>query len=175
LLPVIRNLIASGLDQKTVGILVGYQGSDASSWFKDLKRRNPSISDAVEEGKQHADAALLAAMTKSACGYRTKEVRRKYKFEPNPKNHSRPKKILVEEQEIERDLPPDKQLAMFLAMNHMPEFYKNKVELEKKTLSVDLKGTLTSNEIEEFAGKLGEYAQNVKKIESKVIDMGENQ
>jgi len=164
LLPILQNLSALGLTQKQIGVCLGFQGKGARKWLERLMHRHPEAREAWKEGQKQADAALISSMYQAAIGYTTRQVKRKYKFEPNPTNKNRPKKVLVEEEEVEKTLPPVPQLAMFLALNHMPEFYKNKVELEKRTLSVDLKGTITADEIKQFAGKLDEYS---KTLESK--------
>jgi len=170
LIQVIGTLSAMGLNQKAIGSIIGYKGSNFKSWFAGIRHKFPDLQDAIEEAGKQADAALIASMAKAAFGYPTTQIKRKYRFEPNPTNRSKPKRVLVEEEEIIREVPPVPSLAMFMAMNHMPEFYKNKIELEKRTLSVDLKGTLTSEEIKEFAGKLGDYANYTKTIESRVIE-----
>jgi hypothetical protein len=160
-LPVIQNLTAMGLTESDIGVIVGYQGEHTNDWLNNLKLIHPEVKDAAAIGKYIADSFLVAQMYKSAVGY--DYVTQKFK-----KDKETGEMELVEES-IQHQ-PANAQLAMFVASNRMPDQFKHRIDLTRKGFIIDASEPISSEQIEKLAGKLLEEAQNVKQIESTVIE-----
>lgn len=161
LLPVLQNLTALGLTESDIGAIVGFQGKNADDWLNDLKRHHPEVKDACAIGKTVADSFLVAQMFRSAIGYEYEEVEYKRDKETGE---------MVEYKRTVRHQPSNAQLAMFLAVNRMPDQFKQKVEVTKKTFNIDGKIEVSADQIERLAGALINEAKKVKQVENTVIE-----
>lgn len=158
LLPIIQNLTAQGFTEAEIGAIVGYQGENAGSWIAGIMKSNPEVKDAIKIGRKIADANLVANMYKSAIGYEYEETEEIVSGD----------KITIKKKH--KHQPGNSTMQMFLAVNHMPEQYKNRVETTKKGFVLNTNVEISGEQIEKLAGKLLDTAKQVKQVESKVID-----
>lgn len=162
-LPIIQNLTAQGFTESEIGAIVGFQGENTQSWIPNLMQANPDVRDALKIGRKVADANLVANMYRSAVGYDYEEYEEEETIDgkdgPSVKN-----KIKHKHQ------PGNAQLAIFLAINHMPEQYKNRVETTRRGFTLNTNVEISSEQIEKLAGKLADTARQVKQIESKIVE-----
>lgn len=165
LLPVIQNLTAQGLTEADIGRIVGFQGAEAASWLSHLKQRNDMVHDAAEVGYRMADAALVAQMYRAAVGYDYEEVEENYGIDKLTGEWGlKGKKVKTKHQ------PPNPQLAIFLAVNHMPDLYKNRVETTKNGFQIHASTELSAEQIAGLAGKLMDESRKRKQIDSTVVE-----
>jgi hypothetical protein len=170
LLPIVQNLVATGMTESDIGVIVGFQGKNSNDWLNELKRQHPEVMDAYHAGRQIADSIQVAEMYKSAIGYDYPEVDEEWKVEKDEETGEETMIKVGEKRKI-RHQPGNAQLAIFLATNRMPEQFKNRVETTKKSFIINGKVELSGEQIERLAGKLIDEARQVKQIESKVVEI----
>ena len=160
MIPTIQNLTALGLTQLDIGIILGYAGKDPSKWITNLKRNHPDVKDAAEQGKKMALAQLVSSMFKAAQGYTYTETR----DEDGPKGHV--------DARYKKHVPPNANLAIFLACNLMSDVFKQKSEVETRSVRFEVSGKAEEDKITKLMGMLGvttrETGSNAaaKKVES---------
>lgn len=162
LIPIIQNLVAAGLTESDIGMIVGYVGENAEDWLKNMKQIHPELKDACKIGKKTSNALLVAQMFRSATGYDYEESDHK----PNPETGE----IELDKVKVKHQ-PGNGALAMFLATNLMPDQFKHKVELTKSGYVLDESSELSSDQIEKLAGRLLEESKRVKELETAPIDV----
>ncbi len=160
LLPIIQNLVSVGMTEADIGSIVGFQGKNSEDWLNELKRHHPEVKDACAIGKAIADSFLVAQMYRSAVGYEY--------LEEEWRRDKDTGEMVLNKQTLKHQ-PANASLAMFIATNHMPEQYKNKVETTKRSFIVNASAELSSDQISKLAGKLIEEADRVKQIENTEI------
>jgi hypothetical protein len=163
-LPIIQNLTAQGFTEAEIGAVVGYQGENTGIWISNLMQANPEVKDALKTGRRIADANLVANMYHTAVGYDYEEV----------EEIETPKGVTIKRKL--KHQPGSPQMQIFLACNHMPELYKNRVETTKRGFTLNTNVEISGEQIEKLAGKLLDTARQVKQIQSKVVetDNGDN-
>lgn len=161
-IPVIKNLVALGLTEEEVGLILEVPETTLHSW----KQRYPDIFNANLEGKKVMKGILCAEMFRSAIGYDYVEIDKTYKLIPVEGGGT--KKVLVSEKHKTKHQNGNDPLKMFLANNLLPEvFPRNQIVAQQNTLA--LVANVEENQIREFAGRLLEKFPP-KQVESKVID-----
>jgi len=170
LLPIVQNLVASGMTESDIGVIVGFQGKNSDDWLNELKRHHPEVVDAYKAGRQIADSIQVAQMYKSAIGYDYEEVDEEWEVVQDKTDPTKLYEVKVGEKRKHRHQPGNAQLAIFLATNRMPEQFKNRVETTKKSFIINGKVELSGDQIERLAGKLFDEARQVKQIESIVVE-----
>jgi len=148
-LPVIQNLSALGFP--------------AADFIKNLRKNYPDVAEAIRTGVKMANSFLVAQMYKSACGYDYDEVDFKYTH-----NEDGSIKNKIETGGKKKRYSGSPQLAMFLAANKMPESFVNRLEISKKS-NLNLFEEVPKDAIKRLAGKLLEFADKRKKVESKEV------
>lgn len=167
LLPIVQNLVAAGMTESDIGVIVGFQGKNSDDWLNELKRKHPEVMDAYHAGRQIADSIQVAEMYRSAIGYDYEEVDEE--FSVNEEGEL----IKVGEKHKHRHQPGNAQLAIFLATNRMPDQFKNRIETTKKSFTINGQVELSGEQIERLAGKLLDEGRRVKQVESIVVETKE--
>lgn len=170
MLPVVQNLTAMGLTERDIGVIVGFQGKNSNDWLNELKRHNIDVKEACRIGKQMADGMLVAQMYKTAIGYEYEEVEEDYKTIQDPSDPDKTKTVKVGEKRKIKHQPGNPQMQMFIAVNHMPEFYKNRIETTKKGFMINADVEVSGEQIEQLAGALMKESKKIKHVDSKVIE-----
>jgi len=146
LLPVIKNLTALNFNQADIGLLLGYAGKDAASWFKRFRKKFPDVESAWQAGKDLADVELVTSATRLAFGYDFQEKETSEEYDQYGKMV---KKI---ERVKDKTKHADPQMLKFLLINRLPEFFQEKKNVNFSN-SKYVKGNI-KEEIAVFAGKL---------------------
>jgi len=162
-LPVIQNLSALGFPAADIGMILGYSGKNARDFIKNLRKNYPDVAEAIRTGVKMANSFLVAQMYKSACGYDYDEVDFKYTH-----NEDGSIKNKIETGGKKKRYSGSPQLAMFLAANKMPESFVNRLEISKKS-NLNLFEEVPKDAIKRLAGKLLEFADKRKGVESKEV------
>jgi hypothetical protein len=160
MLPVIQNLVAMGLTESDIGMVVGYQGANTVDWLHNLKKKHPEVVEACKAGARMADSFLVAQMFRSAIGYDYVEEEWGYNKDGE----------WVKKKESIKHQPANAQMAIFMATNRMPEQFKHRVDLTKRGLIIDNTEELSSEQIEKLAGALLEEANKTKLLTADVVD-----
>lgn len=161
-LPIIQNLSALGYPAADIGMILGYAGKDARQFIKNLSKNYSDMAEAIKIGNSMANSYLVAQMFKSAVGYDYDEEDFKYTH-----NEDGTVKNKIQTGGKTKHYSGSPQLAMFVAANRMPESFVNRLEIHKKNF--DLFKEVPKDTIKRLAGKLLEYADHRKKVESKEI------
>jgi hypothetical protein len=161
-LPVIQNLVSVGMTEADIGAMVGFQGVHAEDWLNELKRHHPEVKEAAAIGKQIADSVLVAQMYRSAVGYDYEEVEYRRDKETGE---------MVESKRVLKHQPGNAQLAIFMATNHMPDQYKNRVEQTKRSFIINASGEMSEDQISKLAGRLLEESNVREIIDAKVVEI----
>ncbi len=120
-----------------------------SSTFYEWKKKFPEFSEALKKGREPVDVILEDTAFERATQWRTvKEVTRALQF-----NRESGKKELVVIKEVEKKVPPDSTLLIFLMKNRMKDKYGDKQQLE-------ISGQLDTNP---FAGLTEEQLRKLAK------------
>jgi len=165
-LPVIQNGLAMGLTEGDLGMLVGYQGSDARNWLGNLKKNaDDELKLAVHEGQKAANTVLVSKMFKAAIGYDYEEKVDIYEYKPTGKK-GRPRKVKVGTKIYTKHQPGNAYLATFLSENRMPELFKRHVEITRRNMNFNVDVEATADQISSLAGKVVQFANERKQVES---------
>lgn len=171
-IPIVRNLVALGMSEVDIGIILEVSPQTLKSW----KKRYPNIFDANKEGKKIMRGILCAEMMRAAMGYDYIERDDTYKDEPILDEAGNPtgelKSVKVKTVEHTKHQPGNASLMEFLANNLLPtEFPRNGVTVENNIIAIV--GAVEEEKIRQFAGKLLDMS-NRKTIESKVTDVNQS-
>lgn len=162
LLPVIQNLTANGYNLSDVGTLLGYAGQDPEGWLERLRERYPDLKEAIQVGKEVANAELVRTAFQEAVGYwiEEEEIYANY----NKEEHT----FLDKSKKTKRRfISPNTQLLFKLLCCRMPEYFSDTRKIQVDKRSIEVKANI-EEEIKGFAGALLEAA-GVKHIDSKEI------
>lgn len=125
-LPLIENLAKAGMSQADIGMMLGFSGTDARSWFQRLCKKYPSIEKAYHAGKDIADTALIAsAYQRAMFGYEWEEEEIEYAVKECFDRGTDTvilKDIPVSRKVKKRRKAPDNGLLRFLIMNRIKNF-----------------------------------------------------
>ena len=164
-LPILQNLAALGLPAVDMGMILGHQG-DCRQFIKNMQHNHPEADDAVQSGRELANAHLVAQAFRAACGYEYEEVKEEFDGDGE----------LIKRTVTPKFMKPEPNLLMFLLCNRMEEEFKSvhKIEVNKNVNSVHANVEVTRNQIEELGGKLLEMAEQRKHVDSEVIDLDDH-
>jgi hypothetical protein len=176
-------LVASGMDEKTVGYFIGCTEREV----KGLKRKDPMFKRACEEGKQLALSYLIAQGLRAAAGYdyTEKNIKVKRKLVKVKDEEGKVTEELLEypaeESTFVKHQAPDKGLLMFLITNMSRQLGKeeeerwlsqHRIEIdEQKNVNIKISGDVAVEQIERLAGAF----MNRKIIDAKVTDASDAQ
>ncbi len=160
-LPILQNLSALRLKASDIGMILGHTG-DANSFIANMKKNNPEAKDAIDNGRRMANIEVVAQAFRAACGYEYEEEHKRYDAKGD----------LVETKRFTKWQKGEPNLLMFLLCNRMGDEFKSvhKIEVDRKSVSVEANVEVTGKQIQELGGKLMELANARKKVESEVID-----
>jgi hypothetical protein len=167
--PVIQNLVAIGCSETDIGLILGYAGKDIRSFLANRKRTDPAVKEACEMGKHLAKIIIVKSLMKVALGYEYTEIDETHRLLPNGKLGTFP----VERKVKRRYAKPDVKALELLAYNLLQDDFKRKMEVENKSVNLELSGEVEKDDIRKLAGKLLELA-DIKKVESKEIEPESN-
>ena len=161
----ISKMIALGMTEKDIGLIVGVAGDTIQKW----KQRYPQFKEACEEAKKVCGSHLVAQAVRASIGYDYEEKIYNIIIDEETGEEKRIlKEVKVKHQKGEPSL------IMFLATNFLKGQFTHKLEIDKKNINLTITGELAKDEIESFAGKLLSLVNSNeperKKIESKVIE-----
>lgn len=169
---VAARLVAAGFTEVDLAYALDVKPRTIKSW----KDRYPQFKKACSNGKVIAKSYLVSKGIRAACGYDYDEetwVERVTGVDDDGKEI----REMVCTKRVHKYQKPDAGLLQFFLINMCPEEYSNtktiNVNETKKNLNLELSGTIESDQIREFAGKLLNAATKLdktKKVESKVID-----
>jgi hypothetical protein len=170
LLPAMQNLTALGYTAEDLGIALGYEGSPRD-FVNNLGRTNEEVKDAIKAGQSLSNMQMIAQSFKTAMGYQTQNEIIEYKITVDPETGEQTE-IPVKRKVIKQEQPGNPQLLQFLMINRMPELFQNvqKIEVDKKQVTVEAKAELDADHIAKLAGDLSDALQKRKLVEATVID-----
>ena len=153
LLPAITNLVALGMSESDIGIIVGYSGKNPREWLAGLKKRNQDVKIACDIGKKMANVALVArAFQLAMAGYEyieTEEISKDGK--------------IIETKVKKKHAKPNVALLQTLLRSRLPEDFSNKIQIDKRTMNV---GVDIDAEVDSFFGNL----MKKKPVESHIVE-----
>lgn len=169
---VAARLVAAGFTEIDLAYALDVKPRTIKSW----KDRYPQFKKACGNGKVIAKAYLVSKGLRAACGYNYDEetwVERVTGVDDEGNDI----REMVCTKRVNKYQKPDAGLLTFFLINMCPEEFSNtktiNVNETKKSMNLELTGTIESDQIKEFAGKLLVAADKLdksKKVESKVID-----
>ena len=164
MLPVIQNLTALGCSEADIGLIVGYAGKNPEWFMKNRKRTDPAVKEAWDMGKKMVKVQIMQSLVRTALGYDYQEKTETFKSGPNGEMCNRP----IEKKVTTKHSKPDTKALELLAYNLMGDDFKRKMEVENKSVNLELSGELQKDDIRKLAGKLLQLAET-KKVESNEI------
>jgi len=139
----VSRLMASGVDQKDLAFVLGVQPETISRW----KSKYPTFRKAIEDGKEMAVSHLITTGLRAATGYDIEETTTEYEKKDN-------EWVEVKKKVVKKQREPASGLLMFFLTNLAPEQFKKRMEIDSKSVKVNLKGEDVAAGIQELAGKL---------------------
>lgn len=170
-IPIVAILKTVGVTDADVSMYLGVKPATIAKW----KRTYPAFKEAMIAGKKASANYLLATAFREATGYDYVEVTSEGYTDPETGEW-----LLREKRRVTKHARANPELLKWMLIiikEQFPEYDfrdSHKIEVESKTLNVDLKGDLEATRIRELA-KIGlEIADKVDKktkvIESTVVD-----
>lgn len=164
---IVSRLIGSGFNEADLSHTFSVPMSAIKGW----KRSFPSFKKACNDGKRGQLKRLAASCLKEATGYdwMSQKVKTEYDAKGNV--------IKSEVQDIPMHQAGNASLAMFMACNISNQLNlkdeeafkaKQKVEVENKSLSINITAELIGDQIDRLAGKL--LDGNTKQIEADIVE-----
>ena len=152
LLPVIQNLTSMGHSIADIGMILGYAGKDKRAWLNNLKENNPEIQEAIEAGKNLADAELVKTAFKEVTGYTIEEIKTEYKAIQDSKNPDKVKWVATKKTKNPKYIQPNAILLFKLLCSRLPDYFADSKKIEINKTNLDIKD-VTAEEIRRFSGK----------------------
>lgn len=157
----IVNLAKQGKTVKEIAQTLGIAESTIYLW----QAQGGKLSESIKEAKRQVDDMVEASLLQRALGYSAPET--KYFAHEG---------VVVDEKETIKHYPPDATSAIFWLKNRRPEEWRDKVEIEKKQVSLSV--TLTPQEArklinqDEFNGhrqRASETSDDIQEVEAEVV------
>lgn len=182
MLPIIRNLTSLGLNEAEIGLIFGYSGKDPRQWLNNIKKVHPEIVEPWKMGKKAALMEAVGTLWLESTGYDYDEIHEESSLrvdrEGNPVLDENGKKQydIVKKKKVTKHARPDPSLLKYLLSTQLPQYFKETkdININSKHLSLEAKAQMNKEEIEEFAGKLLEIANDSettkKMVEEDIIE-----
>ena len=169
---VAARLVAAGFTEIDLAYALDVRPRTIKSW----KDRYPQFKKACSNGKVIAKSYLVSKGLRAACGYNYDEETWVDKV-TGVDDEGKDIRELVLTKSVHKYQKPDAGLLTFFLINMCPEEFSNtktiNVNETKKSMNLELTGTIESDQIKDFAGKLLQAADKLdkaKKVEGKFID-----
>lgn len=174
LLPVVKNLAASGFNEADIGMLIGYAGKSPGKFLKKIQKKYPDVKTAFDIGKRIADTQLVVRAFEAACGYDYTEKSQEYRIireENEETGEVTERRQLVKEKKNKKHTRPDAAILKMMLLSRLPDYF---IESKKVNINETINQEATEEEVARFFGKLYEVAKKhkVKVIDSKETDGG---
>lgn len=119
-IPWAKSLAMEGLTEKQIATSMEVAMSTFSKWKKEF----PEFAEAVEKGKEPADAQVELSLFKRANGYTYKE--KKVIVAMDKDGNQKPARI----ETVEKEVAPDVTACIFWLKNRRPDKYRDKQDIE---------------------------------------------
>ncbi len=166
-------LVAAGFSETDLAYSLDVKPRTIKSW----KDRYPQFKKACGNGKAIAKSYLVSKGLRAACGYDYDEETWVDRV-TGVDDEGIEIREMVCTKRVHKYQKPDAGLLTFFLINMCPEEYSNtktiNVNETKKSLNLELTGTIESDQIKDFAGKLlmaADKLDKTKQVDSKVIDV----
>ena len=167
LIPIVAILKTVGASDKDVALYLGVKPSTISKW----KKSYPAFKDACAEGKKASASHLLATAFQEATGYDYTETTYEGYADEDGEWQMREKRITTKHARANPELL---KWLLIIIKNQFPEYDfqdTKKIEINERSVSMDLRGELEADRIRELARIGNDIADGIKtkkRIESKV-------
>jgi len=150
----VSRLIASGLNQKEVAWYLGVRQETISRWRKKYSLFNR----AIEDGKAMAVTGLIHSGLRAACGYDYDEIQTKFVRKEGEGGET--EMVEVEKKVTKKKMAPNAHLLTFFLTNLDPDNFRKRVEVDSRSVKINMSQDQVEAGIKEIAGKLAELDNN---------------
>lgn len=169
-LPVVQQAIAVGLNEREMGIVLGFLGDDPQKQYSKITKDCTSDKEAISLVLTLANANLVAQLYKLAVG--TTEIETVFDQFNTPKYDKEGNVIIISNETKKRNRevikPPDVSAVKLLVHNQLPELFSNTQEVRVDKRSVEIQASKPA-ELTDFAQALSDLDRMRKKVESAVL------